>query len=734
MARTQIKTGQVDDTSGVNLQTDAYNPAGSIEGAVQYRNHSTGKLAADAEFLFKSTPKRLDVKIGDKGGWVYNAAAYGVVGDNSTDNYTALQGLLDTVPEGSIIVLPTGVNRFGQTLLWDRRNITLMGAHTPRWYYRGGAPTCLKPTASFTGTTLVHIRDKSLSGETLDNDGGRIKDISIDGNSYGSNIVGLYFEGLVRDWHLDSVDVSQCSGTGIQGQIGAGAGSPRGFYMNFVSAYSNGKHGFRFASLTDSKLGDCLSVDNAERGFYFTSSGEVQFMSCRSLFNSLDGFYIDGSTTMGGVQMISPVTDRNDRNGIRISANGTSTISITNPLCRRDGKNSGSGSETPYSGIKIIGATGAGNKTCPVIIDGVHQIPGVNDDGSGTESPNTGIHVSYSTYVKISGMAWGVSASITDGGNNDNLIIKGGSLLRLGTRASYTDTIQKTLVADEAYGAGWNGALDVPTKNAVYDKIETLSGSTTVVSNYPVGLETFGLNLINGDQSSGQELLAVLKLITSGGVIDKMYTYIVALNGTAPTIEIGIYDFDTGSKMSTGTVTAALGLNTVTLASPITLIKGKRYWFVAFNRTNETVTRFATTSATNNIAYNFKSSIGSSTIPASLPASGSRSVIDRTIFIAAGAAQDNVTSVRTETATYTALVTDRTILMNATSGNLTVNLPTAIGNAGLTFNIRKIDSTANTVTLDGNGSQTIDGSTTKVASTQYSGYTIQSDGANWFII
>lgn len=29
-------------------------------------------------------------------------------------------------------------------------------------------------------------------------------------------------------------------------------------------------------------------------------------------------------------------------------------------------------------------------------------------------------------------------------------------------------------VPDEAYGAGWNGSVEVPTKNAIYDKIETL--------------------------------------------------------------------------------------------------------------------------------------------------------------------------------------------------------------------------------------------------------------------
>ncbi len=36
------------------------------------------------------------------------------------------------------------------------------------------------------------------------------------------------------------------------------------------------------------------------------------------------------------------------------------------------------------------------------------------------------------------------------------------------------------LVPDEAYGAGWNGSLEVPTKNAVYDKIETVGNVSKV--------------------------------------------------------------------------------------------------------------------------------------------------------------------------------------------------------------------------------------------------------------
>lgn len=33
-------------------------------------------------------------------------------------------------------------------------------------------------------------------------------------------------------------------------------------------------------------------------------------------------------------------------------------------------------------------------------------------------------------------------------------------------------------VPDEAYGVGWNGSVEVPTKNAIYDKIETLGGGS----------------------------------------------------------------------------------------------------------------------------------------------------------------------------------------------------------------------------------------------------------------
>jgi hypothetical protein len=90
-----------------------------------------------------------------------------------------------------------------------------------------------------------------------------------------------------------------------------------------------------------------------------------------------------------------------------------------------------------------------------------------------------------------------------------------------------------------------------------------------------------------------------------------------------------------------------------------------------------------------------------------------------------------------KTANYTTVNTDKTINGDATAGNITITLVTAVGNANLVHIIRKTDSTANTVTVDPNGAQTIDlrngtGPTaTKVLSTRGDVIVIRSNGSNW---
>ncbi len=48
--------------------------------------------------------------------------------------------------------------------------------------------------------------------------------------------------------------------------------------------------------------------------------------------------------------------------------------------------------------------------------------------------------------------------------------------------ATNTLDVDKVIVDDDAYASGWNGSLEVPTKNAVYDKIEAITETTLYLS------------------------------------------------------------------------------------------------------------------------------------------------------------------------------------------------------------------------------------------------------------
>lgn len=90
--------------------------------------------------------------------------------------------------------------------------------------------------------------------------------------------------------------------------------------------------------------------------------------------------------------------------------------------------------------------------------------------------------------------------------------------------------------------------------------------------------------------------------------------------------------------------------------------------------------------------------------------------------------------IRTITASDSVVTTDDTILCDATLGNITVSLPAASTLNKRVFNIKKIDASVNTITIDANGAETIDGSLTQVISAQWTCITIHSNGSNWFII
>ena len=73
------------------------------------------------------------------------------------------------------------------------------------------------------------------------------------------------------------------------------------------------------------------------------------------------------------------------------------------------------------------------------------------------------------------------------------------------------------------------------------------------------------------------------------------------------------------------------------------------------------------------------------------------------------------------------------VLCNTSGGNLEVDLPAAGSNGGKTIHIKHVTA-GNTLTIDGNSSETIDGSATVTDTTAGNSYLVASDGTNVVII
>lgn len=78
---------------------------------------------------------------------------------------------------------------------------------------------------------------------------------------------------------------------------------------------------------------------------------------------------------------------------------------------------------------------------------------------------------------------------------------------------------------------------------------------------------------------------------------------------------------------------------------------------------------------------------------------------------------------------YTPSVTDYTLCV---SGDTSIILPAASAAIGIVYNVKKIDAAGTTTTIS--SADFIDGLTSQTITTQYSTFTIQSDGTTWWIL
>ena len=90
--------------------------------------------------------------------------------------------------------------------------------------------------------------------------------------------------------------------------------------------------------------------------------------------------------------------------------------------------------------------------------------------------------------------------------------------------------------------------------------------------------------------------------------------------------------------------------------------------------------------------------------------------------------------VTTAALTYTLTRLDSVLLVDATAGAVTVTVPAAADYTDRQWIVKKIDASANTVTLDATGANTIDGAGTLALASQWDSTRIASNGTAWFVV
>ena len=348
-------------------------------------------------------------------------STYGAVGDGAADDTIAIQTAINACPAGGVVYFPRGVYKTTATL--DLGNgVTLLGAHANLMIGPGmtGAeyPCYIQPAIPFTGTSVIQIigdadgTHPDISGEQ------RITNLMVDGSQLtGTSIDGLYAKGNVQNVVLDNVTIRQMPNNGIVTAARTSDGKyPYSWRLHSVMVDNCHANGILFTNNTDITLDDVQVIGCWAQGFVLANCSNGQLIACRAEWNGSHGFHITGAwgnwAGSGGMLMTGCSTDRNGQNGVLIDATGATPIQIDNLHMRRDGRNGGTGGGG-YAGLNVAAAT------VPVIVAMVTCYPGVDDNGTQTNSPQYGARFTGNTYVAVaSGFLHAATAGWSDGGGN----------------------------------------------------------------------------------------------------------------------------------------------------------------------------------------------------------------------------------------------------------------------------------------------------------------------------
>jgi hypothetical protein len=388
--------------------------------------------------------------------WLNIAAIMGAsspIGATDFDTVAVINGSLAGLPPGSVAYLQTGLWPISAPIVVPP-GVELRGSEgcdqdnfpTNDTTFPFASGSVIKPLASFSGAAVIEFNDV---GHAM-TQGPRLRSLAIDGsNLVAANVDGIRATGPVLGAILEDVFIHAVTGVGINCLTDASATGqtfPYGWHMRHVKISNSALQGIVCSNHSDATWIDVHTIGTVGHGWSIAGPmPNSRLIGCKAEWagSGKDGFHLTGSwstgTGSGGLALVGCSTDRNDGNGIFINATGNDPILLSGCQFRRDGRNGGSGGGG-FAGINID-ATGV-----PVFIDGCCTYPGVNDDGTGTNSPQIGAFVHATPalaalsgcylHAATTGLSWDSTGVLSTRG----VYTRTGSTASPGSITAFTDT------------------------------------------------------------------------------------------------------------------------------------------------------------------------------------------------------------------------------------------------------------------------------------------------------
>jgi Pectate lyase superfamily protein len=348
----------------------------------------------------------------------------------AADSTAAIRAAFSALPAaGGVVYLPTGTYKTNGPLVMPSGS-ALVGDHG-NILSQTNYGTTIKPSASW-------VQGGASSNAVILIESGteqQVRNLMIDGTALAVSADGIQVNGSATNVKLSDLEIRHPTGCGLNG-ITVSGNTVRAEHVTVTDA---GNVGF-LMMWTDSTFIDCEAITSTAQGWYIGPNGiNSQLIGCRAEWSGTNGFQISGSwgtgAGAGGLLMTGCSTDRNAQDGVNITATGTSPILITGMMCRRDGSGSTSAGR---AGVHIDAAT------CPVIIDGLTVYPGVDDAGTGNNTPQYGVSITGSvTHAAVTNAFLHAASAGTNGTITSSRAIA----TRTGTTSSPSAI---TLVADSS--------------------------------------------------------------------------------------------------------------------------------------------------------------------------------------------------------------------------------------------------------------------------------------------